>query len=64
MQFQVDIPSGRTIFAKLRRELPGWLIPTYVLDIPNGEGKVPLFNPESTDFSGKVMNLNQEFINI
>jgi len=64
MHFQVDIPRGRTIYATLRKHLPGWLIPHYVLDIPEGHGKTPLYNPESIDFSGVLMNLNHEKIKL
>ena len=62
--FQLDIEQGRKIYASLRTKVPGWLLPTYILDIPNGEGKTPIYNPESIDFSGKVINLNQELISL
>jgi lysine 2,3-aminomutase len=64
MHYQIDIPSGRIIFATLRKKLPGWLIPQYVLDIPEGHGKTPLYNPESIDFSGELIGLNQEVVKL
>lgn len=57
MHFQIDIETGRKIYANLRCRLPGWMIPTYILDTPDAGGKLPIFNPENFDFSGKVINL-------
>lgn len=56
MHFQVDIREGRKIYANLRSKLPGWLIPTYIIDTPGGLGKLPLFNPESFEFTGKLIS--------
>ncbi|EQC47567.1 KamA family radical SAM protein [Bacteriovorax sp. Seq25_V] len=64
MHFQLDIPKGRKIFANLRTHLPGWLLPTYILDIPGGHGKQPIYNPEAIDFTGKVLNKNGKLISI
>lgn len=60
MHFWLPIEEGRKIFASLRNQLPGHAIPQYVLDIPGGEGKVPLFNPEGFEFSGQLLNKNGE----
>jgi len=64
MHFQIDIPTGRKIFANLRSQLPGWLLPTYILDIPGGHGKQSIFNPEAIDFTGKVLNIKGKLIRI
>lgn len=64
MHFQIDISEGRKLFATLRPLLPGWMLPHYILDIPGGHGKTPIFNPESFDFSGKVISLNKEYISL
>lgn len=61
--FKITLTEGRKVYAKLRNILPGWLIPQYIFDIPNGEGKVSAFNPESFDFSGKLINLKSELTN-
>lgn len=40
--FRTTIAAGQRIMADLRGALSGIAIPTYVLDIPGGHGKVPL----------------------
>ncbi len=40
--FRTTIAEGQTIMAALRGRLSGTALPTYVLDIPGGHGKVPI----------------------
>jgi lysine 2,3-aminomutase len=40
--FRTTITEGQAIMAELRRRLSGAALPTYVLDIPGGHGKVPV----------------------
>ncbi|MCO5143715.1 MAG: KamA family radical SAM protein [Oligoflexia bacterium] len=40
--FRTTIKAGRSIWQKLRGTLPGYLLPEYILDVPNGLGKIPL----------------------
>ncbi|MBH1973464.1 MAG: lysine-2,3-aminomutase-like protein [Rhodobacteraceae bacterium] len=40
--FRTTIAAGQVIMAQLRGRMPGIGIPTYVLDIPGGFGKVPI----------------------
>ncbi|WP_145107803.1 lysine-2,3-aminomutase-like protein [Cereibacter sediminicola] len=40
--FRTSIAQGRAIMAELRRRITGIGLPTYVLDIPGGFGKVPI----------------------
>ena len=40
--FRLTLAEGRNIVAQLRRRLTGIALPTYVLDIPGGAGKVPV----------------------
>ena len=40
--FRTTIAEGQALMAGLRGRISGTLIPTYVLDIPGGYGKVPL----------------------
>lgn len=61
MHFYVTIKEGRKIYAQLRDCLPGWALPSYVIDIPHGPGKAPLFNSESFDFSGKLIDRHGRF---
>ncbi len=39
---RLDIAEGQALMAALRRRLSGLAMPTYVLDIPGGYGKVPV----------------------
>ena len=56
MNFYLTIEEGRKIYSKLRKEVSGWALPNYVIDVPNGEGKVNAFNPETYSFSGQFLN--------
>lgn len=40
--FRTTIPEGQAIMAALRGRMSGTALPTYVLDIPGGFGKVPI----------------------
>lgn len=60
MHFYVSLEEGRKIYGELRKLLPGWAIPQYVIDVPGGHGKTPAFNPESKAFSGSMMDLYGE----
>jgi lysine 2,3-aminomutase len=40
--FRADVQKGIEIMGKLRGNIPGYSIPTYVIDLPNGGGKVPI----------------------
>jgi lysine 2,3-aminomutase len=40
--FRTTIPKGRALMAELRRRVSGTMVPTYVLDIPGGHGKVAI----------------------
>lgn len=62
MHFYLSLEEGRKIYAALRTKLPGWAIPHYVIDLPEGRGKVSAFNPESFSFSGKLMTKDLEII--
>lgn len=64
MHFHLSLTEGRMLYHGLRNILPGWMIPEYVIDIPGGEGKISAFNPESFDFSGRLINKSGETIKI
>jgi len=40
--FRTSIEKGKEIYKSLRGSLSGYCIPEYVLDLPGGEGKVPV----------------------
>ena len=56
MHFHMSLEAGRQIYSGLRDLIPGWLIPTYIVDSPSGMGKVNAYNPESLKFSGKLLD--------
>ena len=56
MHFYLPLSHGREIYHSLRKQLPGWALPHYVIDIPGGHGKISAMNPESTTFSGQLIS--------
>jgi lysine 2,3-aminomutase len=56
MHFHMPLEVGRRIYSSLRDLIPGWLIPGYVVDSPTGIGKVNAYNPESIQFSGRLLD--------
>ena len=40
--YRVSLDEGRTIVAALRRRLSGIAMPTYIVEIPGGDGKIPV----------------------
>ena len=54
--FQISIETGRRIYSQLQNLLSGWMIPKYVLDIPGGRGKVPIYNSEKIQFDGHLID--------
>lgn len=64
MHFYLPLVSGRRIYHSLRKELPGWALPHYVIDIPGGHGKVSAFNPEAESYSGKLIGKDGELVSI
>ena len=60
--FYLKLEQGRHIYSQLRDHLPGWAIPSYIIDIPGGEGKVSAFNPETYQFSGSLINRKGEVV--
>ena len=41
-RFRVPLARGRALMRSLRGRIPGHALPTYVVDIPGGHGKVPV----------------------
>lgn len=62
MHFYLSLEDGRKIFQPLRNLLPGWALPQYIIDIPNGHGKVSAFNPESFEYSGQLIGRSGDII--
>lgn len=56
MHFYMSIEEGRLLYGKLRDEIPGWLIPHYIVDSSNGHGKNFAYNPEALNFSGLLLD--------
>ena len=62
MHFYLPLQRGREIYQTLRKKLPGWAIPQYIIDIPGGHGKVPAYNPETPHFSGNLIGKDGEVV--
>jgi lysine 2,3-aminomutase len=52
--FRLSIAEGQAIVAELRRRVSGLAMPTYVLDIPGGDGKVPV-GPSYVSEGGRLV---------
>lgn len=53
--FRVGVKKGVKLLKTLRGTMPGYAIPSYMLDIPKGFGKVPLqYHYLSTDEDGRI----------
>lgn len=50
--FYVSLEKGIKIYRDLSKEISGYVLPKYVLDIPNGFGKVPI-NKDYVNYNGK-----------
>ena len=40
--YRVSLDEGRAIVSALRRRLSGIAMPTYIVEIPGGDGKIPV----------------------
>lgn len=56
MHFWLSLEEGRRIWAVLHDQLPGWMLPQYVIDVPGGHGKISAVNPETHTFSGTLLS--------
>ena len=54
-RFRVSIEEGQAIMRQLRGRISGLALPTYVLDIPGGHGKVPV-GPTYIEEGGHVID--------
>ncbi|WP_144187056.1 lysine-2,3-aminomutase-like protein [Elioraea rosea] len=55
-RFRVPLSRGRALIKALRGRLPGHALPTYVVDLPGGAGKVPVAeSPAAADAKGWVL---------
>lgn len=62
LHFYLPLDQGRKIYHQLRDKLPGWALPQYVIDVPQGYGKIQALNPETHHFSGQLLTLQGEII--
>ena len=66
--FRISIEQGRKLFEKLRGRISSYLMPEYVLDLPGGDGKVPVMwlsslgggNYEVLNFEGNKIIYHDE----
>ncbi len=57
--FRTSIQKGLEIMTYLRGHISGMAIPTYVIDLPGGKGKVPLF-PDQVKRNGNMFYLRND----
>lgn len=55
--FRTTIAEGQALMAGLRGRISGTLLPTYVLDIPGGYGKVPLVRDHAEPLGGGLWRI-------
>lgn len=51
-RFRVPLARGRALMKALRGRLPGHALPTYVVDLPGGHGKVPVAESHAAEAEG------------
>jgi lysine 2,3-aminomutase len=51
-RFRVKLSRGRALMKALRGRLPGHALPTYVVDLPGGHGKVPVAESHASAEAG------------
>ncbi len=56
MHFYLPLREGREIYGSLRDDLPGWLIPHYIIDSSRGTGKNLAYNSENLNPSGQILD--------
>ncbi len=54
MHFYLPLERGRQIYEATKNRLAGWILPHYVIDLPDGEGKAQAYNPETLHFAGHL----------
>tara|TARA_R110002072_G_scaffold534_6_gene3891 strand:- start:69202 stop:70251 length:1050 start_codon:yes stop_codon:yes gene_type:complete len=64
LHFYISLEEGRKIYHSLRQKLPGWMIPQYILDLPNGEGKTPVYNPHSFKDKDSFINKDGKLVDV
>ncbi len=62
LHFYLPLEEGRRLYQTLRDQLPGWALPQYVIDIPEGHGKVGAYNPEAYEFSGRLISRRGDLV--
>lgn len=53
--FRVPIETGQALMKALRGKISGLALPTYILDIPGGYGKIPIEEPYLTQRTGDTV---------
>lgn len=64
MHFYLPLEKGRMVYQQLRKSVPGWALPHYVIDVPGGHGKVQAYNPETTKFSGHLLSRDGQTVTV
>ncbi|MAF78095.1 MAG: lysine 2,3-aminomutase [Halobacteriovoraceae bacterium] len=60
--FQLSLEEGRKIFHQLKKRVSGFILPHYVVELPNGKGKALAFNSQNFNSDGKWIDKDGEWI--
>ena len=62
--FQLSLSEGRRIYHDLKKRVSGFMLPHYVIELPNGSGKALAFNSQSFESSGKWIDKDGDWITL
>ena len=54
MHFYIPLEQGQKIYHPLRRILPGWAMPNYVVELPEGKGKAVALSLQESDLVDSI----------
>ncbi len=61
--FQIELRKGREIYHQLKQRVSGFMLPHYVVELPEGSGKALAFNSQNFNASGKWIGKEGEWTN-
>lgn len=62
--FYLSAEDGAKIYTKLRNYLSGWMLPEYVIEAPNGQGKAPVVSQLFYDKDGQSIVIDNHIHSI
>ena len=62
--FQLSLPEGRRIYHELKKRVSGFMLPHYVVELPEGKGKALAFNSQGFESSGKWIDKDGDWVSV